>query len=86
MLCIGIFVGASLDVGAITIVQFIFGALFLGLGCNIFLVLNLWCYALSSTSRRLAAAVAHLFYCNKMPSEMEVALLHKEHLGTSRII
>ena len=31
-------------VGAITIVQCIFGALFLGLGCNIFLVLRLWCY------------------------------------------
>ena len=29
-------------VGAITIVQCIFGALFLGLGCNIFLVLRLW--------------------------------------------
>ena len=49
-------------VGAIIIVQCIFGALFLGLGCNIFLVLLLWCYALSVISRRLAAAVAHLLY------------------------
>ena len=49
-------------VGAITIVQCIFGALFLGLGCNIFLVLLLWCYALSATSRRLATAVAQLLY------------------------
>ena len=49
-------------VGAITIVQCIFGALFLGLGCNIFLVLHLWCYALSATSRRLATAVANLLY------------------------
>ena len=47
-------------VGVITIVQCIFGALFLGLGCNIFLVLRLWCYALSAISRRLATAVAHL--------------------------
>ena len=50
---------------AISIVQCIFGALFLGLGCNIFLVLRLWCYALSAISRRLATAVAHLFYINK---------------------
>ena len=49
-------------VGVITIVQCIFGALFLGLGCNIFLVLRLWCYALSAISRRLATAVAHLLY------------------------
>ena len=49
-------------VGAITIVQCIFGALFLGLGCNIFLVLRLRCYALSAISRRLAIAVAHLLY------------------------
>ena len=49
-------------VGAITIVQCILGALFLGLACNIFLVLRLWCYALSATSRRLATAVAHLLY------------------------
>ena len=49
-------------IGAITIVQCIFGALFLGLGCNIFLVLRLWCYALSAISRRLATAVAHLLY------------------------
>ena len=49
-------------VGVITIVQCIFGALFLGLGCNIFLVLRLWCYAFSAISRRLATAVAHLFY------------------------
>ena len=48
--------------GVITIVQCIFGALFLGLGCNIFLVLRLWCYALSAISRRLATAVAHLLY------------------------
>ena len=47
---------------AISIVQCIFGALFLGLGCNIFLVLRLWFYALSATSRRLATAVAHLLY------------------------
>ena len=47
---------------AISIVQCIFGALFLGLGCNIFLVLRLWCYALSAISRRLATAVAHLLY------------------------
>ena len=40
----------------------IFGALFLGLGCNIFLVLRLWCYALSAISRRLVTAVAHLLY------------------------
>ena len=52
-------------VGVITIVQCIFGALFLGLGCNIFLVLRLWCYALSAISRRLATAVAHQFYINK---------------------
>ena len=51
-----------LAVGAITIVQCIFGALFLGLGCNIFLVLHLWCYALSAILRRLATAVAHLLY------------------------
>ena len=43
-------------VGVITIVQCIFGALFLGLGCNIFLVLRLWCYALPGISRRLATA------------------------------
>ena len=49
-------------VGVITIVQCIFGALFLGLGCNIFLVVRLWCYALSAISRRLATAVAHLLY------------------------
>ena len=49
-------------VGVITIVQCIFGALFLGLGCNIFLVLRLWCYALSAILRRLATAVAHLLY------------------------
>ena len=49
-------------VGVITIVQCIFGALFLGLGCNIFLVLRLWCYALSAISRRLATAVVHLLY------------------------
>ena len=49
-------------IGAITIVQCIFGALFFGLGCNIFLVLRLWCYALSAISRRLATAVAHLLY------------------------
>ena len=42
--------------------QCIFGALFLGLGCNIFLVLRLWCYALSATSRRLATVAAHLLY------------------------
>ena len=47
-------------VGAITIVQCIFCALFLGLGCNIFLVLRFWCYALSAISLRLATAVAHL--------------------------
>ena len=47
-------------VGVITIVQCIFGALFLGIGCNIFLVLHLWCYALSAISRWLATAVAHL--------------------------
>ena len=57
MLCIGNFGGA---VGVITILQCIFDALFLGFGCNIFLVLRLWCYALSAISRRLAAAVAHL--------------------------
>ena len=46
---------------AITIVQCIFGTLFLGLGpCNIFLVLRFWCYALSAISLRLATAVAHL--------------------------
>ena len=55
MLSIGIF-------GAITIVQCIFGALFRGLGCNTFLVLRLWCYALSAILRRLATAVAHLLY------------------------
>ena len=49
-------------VGVITIVQCIFGALFLGLGCNIFLVLRFWCYALSATLHRLATAVAHLLY------------------------
>ena len=49
-------------IGAITIVQCIFDALFLGIGCNTFLVLRLWCYALSATSRRLATAVAHLLY------------------------
>ena len=49
-------------IGAITIVQCIFDALFLGIGCNTFLVLRLWCYALSATSRRLATAVAHLRY------------------------
>ena len=49
-------------VGVITIVQCIFGALFLGLGCNIFLVLRLWYYALSAISRRLATAVEHLLY------------------------
>ena len=49
-------------VGVITIVQCIFGALFLGLGCNIFLVLRLWCYALSAISCRLATTVAHLLY------------------------
>ena len=49
-------------VGVITIVQCIFGALFLGLGCNIFLVLRLWCYALPAIWRRLATAVAHLLY------------------------
>ena len=49
-------------VGAITIVQCILGALFLGLACNIFLVLRLWCYALSASSRRLATAVAQLLY------------------------
>ena len=49
-------------VGAITILQCIFGALFLGLGCNIFLEFRLWCYVLSATSRRLAIAVAHLLY------------------------
>ena len=49
-------------VGAITIVQFIFGALFLGLGCNIFFVLHLWCYALSATLLSFATAVAHLLY------------------------
>ena len=49
-------------VTAKTIVQCIFYALFLGLGCNIFLVLHLWCYALSARSRRLATAVAHLLY------------------------
>ena len=47
---------------AISIVKCIFGALFLGLGCNIFLVLRLWCYALSAVSRRLATAVALLLY------------------------
>ena len=47
-------------VDAITIVQCIFGALFFGLGCNIFLVLHLWCYSLSATLRRPATAVAHL--------------------------
>ena len=31
-------------------------------GCNIFLMLHLWCHALSATSRRLATAVAHLLY------------------------
>ena len=46
----------------ITIVQCIIGALFLGLGCNIFLVLHLWCYALSATSCRLATEVLHLLY------------------------
>ena len=49
-------------IGVITFVQCIFGALFLGLRCNIFLVLRLWCYALSAISRRLATAVAHLLY------------------------
>ena len=49
-------------VGAIIIVQCIFGALFLGLGCNLFLVFRFWCYALSAISRRLATAVAHLLY------------------------
>ena len=49
-------------VGAITIGQCIFGALFLCLGCSIFLVLRLWYYGLSTTSRRLATAVAHLLY------------------------
>ena len=49
-------------VGAITIVQCIFGASFLGIGCNLFFVLRLWCYALSAISRRLATAVAHLLY------------------------
>ena len=49
-------------IGEITIVQCIFGALFRGLGCNTFLVLRLWCYALSAISRRLATAVAHLLY------------------------
>ena len=44
------------------IVQCIFGALFLGLGCNIFLVLCLWCYALLAISRSLVTAVAHLLY------------------------
>ena len=34
----------------------------LGLGCNIFLVLRLWCYALPAIWRRLATAVAHLLY------------------------
>ena len=46
-------------VGVITIVQCIFAALYLGLGCNIFLVLLLWCHALSAIS---ATAVAHLLY------------------------
>ena len=49
-------------VGVITIVQCIFGALFLGIGCSIFLVLRLWCYALLAPSRRLATALAHLLY------------------------
>ena len=52
-------------VGVITIVQCIFGALFLGLGCNIFLVLRLWYYAMSAISRRLATAVAHLLYSDE---------------------
>ena len=55
-------------VGVITIVQCIFGALFLCLRCNIFLVLRLWCYALSAISRRLATAVAHLLYHRSFPS------------------
>ena len=59
-------------VGVITIVQCIFGALFLGLGCNIFLVLRLWCYALSAISRRLATAVAHLLYC--------IYIIHNTHI------
>ena len=49
-------------VGVITIVQCIFGALFLGIGCSIFLVLRLWCYALLAISRSLVTAVAHLLY------------------------
>ena len=52
-------------VGAITIVQRIFGTLFLGLGCNTFLVLCLWFYALSAISRRPATAVAQLLYFEK---------------------
>ena len=61
-------------VGVITIVQCIFGALFLGLGCNIFLVLRLWCYALSAISRRLPTAVAHLLYKLKIPKELSKML------------
>ena len=49
-------------VAAKTIVQCIFYALFLGLGCNIFLVLHLWCYALSATSRRPATALQWPIY------------------------
>ena len=49
-------------IGVITFVQCIFGALFLGLRCNIFLVLRLWCHALSAISRILATAVVHLLY------------------------
>ena len=51
-----------ITINIIYIVQCIFGALFLGLGCNIFLVLRLWCYALSAILRRLATAAAHLLY------------------------
>ena len=49
-------------VGAITIVQCIFDVLFLGLGCNIFLVLLLWCYALSAISRWLLLPQWHICF------------------------
>ena len=61
-------------VGAISIVQCIFGALFLGLGCNIFLMLRLWCYALSAKSRRLATAMAHLLY-----NKHDICYNHNNH-------
>ena len=71
-------------VGAITIVQCMFGALFLGLGCNMFLVVRLWCYALSAISRRLATAVAHLLYLIEFQIHIVHRIGRKDHLQKTK--